>query len=130
MIDVDDLEFYTEEEIREMIKKKERYVYVDNGLRNLVIRKQDIPDFIVYINREIGWTDLEIFDPDKGNLVVINTYGEFLDKCELDIREEIIDRLIKLQTCEEEYSHIKVADEFLWRDILDEREDEEEEDEM
>ena len=54
MIDIKRLEFYSEEEIREMINKKERYVYVDNGLRDLVIRRQDIPDFIVYLNREIG----------------------------------------------------------------------------
>ncbi|MBP3595887.1 MAG: hypothetical protein J6J60_00580 [Clostridia bacterium] len=126
MIDSDELEFYTEEEIREMIAKKERYVYVDNGLENFVIRRQDIPDFIVYINREIDSTDLEIFDPEEGNLVIIRTCGEFLDKCESEVREEIIERLIQLQTGEEEYSQVKVADENLWREMLEEREDEEE----
>lgn len=126
MLDSDELEFYTEEEIREMIKNKERYVYVDNGLENFVIKRKDIPDFIVYINREIASTDLEIFDPEEGNLVIIRTCGEFLDKCEPEVREEIIERLIKLQTGEEEYSQVKVADEDLWQEILDEREDEEE----
>lgn len=127
MIDSDRLEFYTEEEIREMIAKKERYVYVDNGLENFVIRRQDIPDFIVYINREIDSIDLEIFDPEEANLVIIRTCGEFLDRCEPEVREEIIERLVKLQTGEEEYSQVKVADEDLWREILYEREDEEEE---
>ena len=126
MLDSDELEFYTEEEIREMINKNERYVYVDNGLENFVIRRQDIPDFIVYINREFGSTDLEIFDPEEGNLVIIRTCGEFLDKCEPEVREEIIERLIQLQTGEEEYSQVKVADENLWREMLEEREDEEE----
>lgn len=126
MLDSDKLEFYTEEEIREMINKNERYVYVDNGLENFVIRRQDIPDFIVYINREFGSTDLEIIDPEEGNLVIITTCGEFLDKCEPEAREEIIERLIQLQTGEEEYSQVKVADEDLWREILYEREDEEE----
>lgn len=126
MLDVDKLEFYTEEEIREMIKNKEPYVYVDDGMTQVVIRKQDIPDYIVYINREFGSTDLEIMDPQEGNLVIITTYGEFLDKCEPEAREEIIERLIQLQTGEEEYSQVKVADEDLWREILYEREDEEE----
>lgn len=126
MLDSDELEFYTEEEIREMINKNERYVYVDNGLENFVIRRKDIADFIVYINREIASTDLEIFDPEEGNLVIIRTCGEFLDKCEPEVREEIIERLIQLQTGEEEYSQVKVADENLWREMLEEREDEEE----
>lgn len=127
MVDVDKLEFYTEEEIREMIKNKEPYVYVDDGMTQVVIRKQDIPDYIVYINREFGSTDLEIMNPEEGNLVVITTYGEFLDKCEPATREEIIERLVKLQTGEEDYSQVRVADEDLWREILYEREDEEEE---
>lgn len=126
MVDVDKLEFYTEEEIREMIKNKEPYVYADDGMTQVVIRKQDIPDYIVYINREFGSTDLEIMNPEEGNLVVITTYGEFLDKCEPETREEIIERLVKLQTGEEDYSQVRVADEDLWREILYEREDEEE----
>ena len=109
-----------------MINKNERYIYVDNGLENFVIRRKDIADFIVYINREIASTDLEIFDPEEGNLVIIRTCGEFLDKCEPEVREEIIERLIQLQTGEEEYSQVKVADENLWREMLEEREDEEE----
>lgn len=127
MVDVDKLDFYAEEEIREMIKNKEPYVYVDDGMTQVVIRKQDIPDYIVYINREFGSTDLEIMDPQEGNLVIITTYGEFLDKCEPEAREEIIERLIQLQTGEEEYSQVKVADEDLWREMLYERENEEEE---
>lgn len=100
MIDVNKISFYDENEVRKIIESKEKYVYVDDGMTEVIIKKEDIPDYIVYINRECGITDLKMFDSDGQQ--ILNTLGEFLDKCNPIIREEIIDRLVNLQTGEEE----------------------------
>ena len=81
---------------------------------------------IVYINRESGSTDLEVIDPQRDYEITISTCGEFLNRCVPEAREEIIERLIKLQNNEEEYRKVKTADESMWEDIENELEDEEE----
>ncbi len=126
MIDVDKLEFYNKNEIREIIRNKEPYVFVDDGMTEVIIKKQDIADYIVYINRESGSTDLEVIDPQRDYEITISTCGEFLNRCVPEAREEIIERLIKLQNNEEEYRKVKTADESMWEDIENELEDEEE----
>ena len=42
------------------------------------------------------------------------------------IREEIIDRLVSLQTGEEELKEVKTIDEYMWENLKNELEDEEE----
>ena len=81
MIDVDKLEFYNKNEIREIIRNKEPYVFVDDGMTEVIIKKQDIADYIVYINRESGSTDLEVIDPQRDHEITISTCGEFLNRC-------------------------------------------------
>ena len=125
MIDVDKIIFYDENEVRQIIENKEKYVYVDDGMTEVIIKKEDIPDYIVYINRECGLTDLKMFDSDGQQ--ILNTLGEFLDKCNPIIREEIIDRLVNLQTGEEELKEVKTIDEYMWEKLTNEIEEDEEE---
>jgi len=125
MIDVNKISFYDENEVRKIIESKEKYVYVDDGMTEVIIKKEDIPDYIVYINRECGLTDLKMFDSDGQQ--ILNTLGEFLDKCNLIIREEIIDRLVNLQTGEEEPKEVKTIDEYMWEKLTNEIEEDEEE---
>lgn len=125
MIDVDKISFYDENEVRQIIENKEKYVYVDDGMTEVIIKKEDIPDYIVYINRECGLTDLKMFDSDGQQ--ILNTLGEFLDKCNPIIREEIIDRLVNLQTGEEEPKEVKTIDEYMWEKLTNEIEEDEEE---
>lgn len=125
MIDVNKISFYDENEVRKIIESKEKYVYVDDGMTEVIIKKEDIPDYIVYINRECGLTDLKMFDSDGQQ--ILNTLGEFLDKCNLIIREEIIDRLVNLQTGEEEPKEVKTIDEYMWEKLTNELEEDEEE---
>lgn len=125
MIDVNKISFYDENEVRKIIESKEKYVYVDDGMTEVIIKKEDIPDYIVYINRECGLTDLKMFDSDGQQ--ILNTLGEFLDKCNPIIREEIIDRLVNLQTGEEEPKEVKTIDEYMWEKITNEIEEDEEE---
>lgn len=114
MINVDKIIFYNEKETKEFIESKEPYVYVDDGMTEVIIKKKDIPDYIVFINRECGNTNLKIIDPQRDFKTIITTYGEFLNKCNQEVREEIIDRLVKLQTNEEKYKIVKTADEEMW----------------
>ncbi|MBS1339628.1 MAG: hypothetical protein HP028_00330 [Clostridia bacterium] len=114
MINVDKIIFYNEKEIKELIENKEPYVYVDDGMTEVIIKKKDIPDYIVFINRECENTNLKIIDPQRDFETIITTYGEFLNKCNKEVREEIIDRLVKLQTNEEKYKIVKTADEEMW----------------
>ncbi len=125
MIDVNKISFYDENEVRKIIESKEKYVYVDDGMTEVIIKKEDIPDYIVYINRECGLTDLKMFDSDGQQ--ILNTLGEFLDKCNPIIREEIIDRLVNLQTGEEEPKEVKTIDEYMWEKLTNELEEDEEE---
>lgn len=125
MIDVDKIKFYDENEVRQIIANKEKYVYVDDGMTEVIIKKENIPDYIVYINRECGITDLKMFDSDGQQ--ILNTLGEFLDKCNPIIREEIIDRLVNLQTGEEEPKEVKTIDEYMWEKLTNELEEDEEE---
>ena len=125
MIDANKIKYYDENEVKQIIESKENYVYVDDGMTEVIIKKDDIPDYIVYINRECGLTDLKMFDSDGQQ--ILNTLGEFLDRCNPIIREEIIDRLVNLQTGEEEVKEVKTIDEYMWEKLKNELEDEEEE---
>lgn len=125
MIEVNKISFYDENEVRKIIESKEKYVYVDDGMTEVIIKKEDIPDYIVYINRECGLTDLKMFDSDGQQ--ILNTLGEFLDKCNPIIREEIIDRLVNLQTGKEEPKEVKTIDEYMWEKLTNELEEDEEE---
>lgn len=81
-------------------------------MNELVIRYQDIPDFIVDVNERLGMADLKVFDfHNPTSTPLLSTYGCFLNKCNPKVREDIIDRLVKLQTGEEKCKEYKVIDE-------------------
>ena len=112
------LQFYDEKEIRNIITNKEELYFADDGIDEVIIKLDDIPDFIVDINRKQGLVDLkfykmgnDLYQPD------ITTMGEYLDKVKPEIREKIIDRLVKLQTGEIEPKEYKLIDENEFDDI-------------
>ena len=115
---MDEFDFYSKEEIKELLKN-ERLVYADDGINEVVIRYKDIPDFIVKYNDDYGQTDLYFFDYDNYNLLA-STFGSFLNKCDPKVREDIIDRLIKLQQYEIKAKDIKLIDEDYLEDIINE----------
>ena len=113
-----ELEFYSQEEIREMKKANVDLYYVDDGIDEAIIRFEDIPDFIVWYSEEIGISDLkfykvgkDVYEPD------ITTIGVFLNKIKPELREKIIDRLVALQTSEEEPKKFKIIDEDMFAKI-------------
>lgn len=88
--------FYTQKEVENIIKSKERLMFVDDGIEKFLIKYQDIPDFIVDYNNRYGSTDLKLYELEDLTLA-ITTFGFFLNYCKPNIREDIIERLINLQ---------------------------------
>ena len=114
------LKMYNEEEIKQLLNSKERLVYIDDGSEEFVARYEDLPDIIVDVNEKLGHTEnLKVYEFD--NLLfdkpILTTIGYFLDKCDPKVREDIIDRLINLQTGVEEIKDYKVIDEDMLDDV-------------
>ncbi len=80
------------------MESDERLVYVDDGINEVVIKYKDIPDFIVDYNNKVGQTDLKFYDYESDTMTpIITTFGSFLNRCEAEVRKDIIDRLVYLQ---------------------------------
>lgn len=117
------VEFYTEEEIKSLIRKKAELFYVDDGIDEAIIKLEDIPDFIVDYNRNLEMRDLKFFRVGKGIYEPdITTRGEFLDRIDPILRKRIINRLVALQTNEVEIKKYKIIDENLYSKVKNELE--------
>lgn len=93
------LEYYTSIEVKHFIENNEEFVLADDGIEQAIIRLKDVPDFIVGINRKFGTRDFQFFSMNKYDYYHpdIITIGEVLEKVKPDMKEKIIDRLVKLQ---------------------------------
>lgn len=81
-----------------MLKSNERLVYADDGINEVVIRYNDISDFIVDYNDKFGQVNLTFYEYGIDTTrPIITTFGSFLNKCNPEIRMDIIDRLVYLQ---------------------------------
>ena len=105
-------ELYTREEMSE-IANKEGFLFVEtsNG-DNYEIRKSDVADFIVLEAERCGHAvDIKMYVPNyEIEEPFVSTYGCFLNKINPTFREEIIERLIKLQTTNTKQRKVKVFD--------------------
>lgn len=111
---------YNEEEIKQLLNSNEKLVYIDNGSEEFVARYEDLPDIIVDVNERLGHTEnLKVYRyDDMLNLnPIITTIGYFLDRCDQDVRKDIIDRLTALQLGETEVKDYKVIDEDMLNDV-------------
>ena len=114
------LNLYNEDEIKQILNDKVKLVYIDNGSEEIVAKYEDLPDIIVDVNEKLGHTEnLKVYDFD--NLIldepILTTIGYFLDKCDPNVRADIIDRLIGLQQGEIEIKDYKVIDEDMLDDV-------------
>lgn len=112
--------FYSKEELEQIRNSNERLVYVDTGDTEFVARYKDLPDIIIDINEKFGSADLNVYDfenPDMYN-PLLSTFGPFLNKCNPQVREDIIDRLNSLLLGEEKIKAYKIIDE----DMIEEME--------
>ena len=113
------LKQYNEKDIVELLKNNVHLVYVDTGSEEVVARYEDLPDIIVDINDKLGYVvDLKVYDyQNPSSIPILTTFGPFLNKCDPKVREDIIDRLVKLQQEEESVKDYKVIDEDMLDDV-------------
>lgn len=113
------LKQYNEEEIKKLLDSKTKMVYVDTGFEEIVVRYEDLPDVIVDINDKLGTTDLSVYDNGSETMIpILTTFGPFLNKCEPNVRKDIIDRLTSLQLGEVDIKNYKVINEDMLNDVL------------
>lgn len=98
-------------------------LFVETSLGNrCIIKKSDIADFIMLESTKTGHTaDMSFFMPGISG-PVITTFGCFLNKANPVFREEIIDRLVLLQTTDTEPKNIKVFDTDTFFNMVDNNE--------
>lgn len=108
---------YNKDEIKEILTSNERLVYVDTGSEEIVSKYNDLPDIIVDINDKIGSTNLTVMEFDNPSKILLTTFGPFLNKCDPNVRKDIIDRLMGLQLGEIEIKDYKVIDEDMLDDV-------------
>jgi hypothetical protein len=107
------VQFCTFDEIAELINGEDRLVFIDDGIAETVGKYDDIPDIIVDLNLKFGNMDLKFYDFDGGiTKPLLSTFGIFLNTCDPDVRKDIIERLVKLQTNEEKIKDYKLIDEY------------------
>ena len=113
------LKQYNEEEIKQLLNSEVKLVYIDNGSEEIVARYEDLPDVIVDINDKLGSTDLKVYSFDNPLIdnPILTTFGPFLNKCDPNVRQDIIDRLAGLQMGDLEVKEYKVIDEDMLDDV-------------
>ncbi len=111
-------DFYTVDEFIDVWNDEKRLVFIDTGIDEVVGLYEDIPDIIVDLNLKLGITDLSIYGFESG-AKLLNTLGMFLDKCHPGVREDIIDRLVKLQTFEIKPKKYKLLTEETLQDFYE-----------
>ena len=97
------IKFFNKNEIKNILLNCEKLVYVDNGIDEVVVKYNDLPDFIVDMSRSMGNNcTLKVYKyPSESMTPILTTIGEFLDKCSPEVRKDIIERLIAVQTTED-----------------------------
>lgn len=98
---------------KQMLKiiETEGFVFVDNNFGDhFIIRIKDIPDFIILeATRTLHQATLEMFIPGEDN-PILTTYGWFLNRVNPLLREELIQRLVLLQTTKTKPKNVKIFD--------------------
>ena len=105
-----EINLYSRDEIIELLKLKDRLVFVDTGVEEVIAKYEDIPDIIVDFYNKFQFPDLTIYDFENEEKI-ITTFGPFLNKCKPEVREDIIERLVGLQKEELEIKDYKVISE-------------------
>lgn len=99
---------YSKKEMLNIIKNKP-ILFVETSLKEgYVIRKQDLADFIILETQRTGHhIEMEVYMPGIAKPVA-TTFGWFLNRINPILREEIIDRLVLLQTTNKKPKKVKI----------------------
>lgn len=101
---------YNKMEMLDIIKK-EGFLFVETNLGdNYIIRLKDLADFIMLEAQRTGQVaEISFYMPGIDE-PVITTFGCFLNKANPILREEIINRLVLLQTTNKKPKNVKIFD--------------------
>lgn len=111
---------YTKEEMIDIAKNKGFYFIETSNEDYFEISKDDLADFIILEAERCGHSvDIAVYTPYREDEPVLTTYGSFLNKIKPKLREEIIDRLVRLQTNQEEPREVKVFDNEMFMQSID-----------
>lgn len=111
---------YTKEEMIDIAKNKGFYFVETSRDDYFEIAKDDLADFIILEADRCGHdVEISVYTPYREDEVVLTTYGCFFNRIKPKLREEIIDRLVELQTGQEEPREIKVFDNDVFMQIID-----------
>ena len=103
-------EKYTRQEMSDIGKNKGFYFIENSYGEYFEIAKDDLVDFIIAESkRHDQRVNLQVYVSAKDE-PILTTIGYYLDKVNSKLRDEIIGRLIKLQTRQEEPKKVKVFD--------------------
>lgn len=113
---------YTKNELLKILKD-DGILFVKTSLEDrYIIKKNDLADFIILEAQRTGHTaEMSFFMPGIGG-AVITTYGWFLNKANPILREEIINRLVLLQTTDKKPKNVKVFDTDTFYKMVDNNE--------
>lgn len=113
---------YTKNELLKILKE-DGILFVETNLGDkYIIKKDDLADFIILEAQRTGHTvEMKFFMPGISG-VVMSTYGWFLNKANPLLREEIIDRLVLLQTTDKEPKKVKIFDINIFEKMLNNNE--------
>ena len=105
-------ELYTREEMSKIAKEDGYLIVQTSNYDSYIINKNDVADFIMQESEKNGYSvDINMYIPkNKGRLLLLSTCGCFLDKINQNFRNEIIDRLVELQTTDTKPRDVKVLD--------------------
>lgn len=108
-----EFQFYTKNEIKNILLSGEKLVYADNGIDEVVVKYNDLPDFIVDMAMNMGHNcEIKAYKyPAETVTPILTTRGWFLDRCDPDVRADIIDRLVAVQT-EVDTKSYKIINEY------------------
>ena len=112
-------ELYTREEMSEIAKKEGFLFVITSNNDKYEIRKSDVADFIVLeAERCYQDVDIEIYVPNPDiQEPFASTYGYFLNRINQKFREEIIKRLVELQTTDIKPNKVKVFDNDIFNEM-------------
>lgn len=113
---------YTKNELLKILKD-DGILFVKTSLGDrYIIKKNDLADFIILEAQRTGHTaEISFFMPGIAG-AVITTYGWFLNKANPILREEIINRLVLLQTTDKKPKNVKVFDTDTFYNMVDNNE--------
>lgn len=115
-----DYKKYSKDEMIDIAKNKGFYFIETSNNDYFEIAKDDLVDFIILETERCGHdVEIAVYTPYRENEPVLTTYGWFLDRIKPKLRKEIIERLVKLQTWQEEPREIKVFDNNVFMQIID-----------